>query len=401
MSTVTIDRLGHQGDGIATHEGRDIFIPFTLPGEAVTTTDPAEVLRPSPARVTPVCRHFGTCGGCAVQHASDAFAAEWKVDIVRQALAARGLDAPVKGVATSPAGMRRRATFGGRRTRKGALVGFHQRASDTLIAIEECPVCDPSILAAVPALEALTLIGASRTGVVRLSVTASLAGSDVDVREAQALDAKMLPDLVAIAEAHDLARLTWNGEAIATRRPPEQRMGRALLVPPPGAFLQATPQGQAALIATVKAAVGKGRRIADLFAGCGTFTLPLLDGAEIHAVEAEADMLAAVDTAWRRTTGLHGLTTEVRDLFRRPLLQSELERFDAVVLDPPRAGAAHQAEELAASKVARIAFVSCNPVTFARDAQMLVNGGYGLRELRVIDQFRWSPHIEISALFTR
>ena len=188
---------------------------------------------------------------------------------------------------------------------------------------------------------------------------------------------------------------------MALRRPPVQTFGRARVVPPPGAFLQATAEGAAALTAAVRDTVGAARRVADLFAGCGTFSLPLAETAEIHAVEGDPPMLAALDAGWRATPGLKAVTTEARDLFRRPLTPGELDRFDAVVIDPPRAGAQAQAQALAAARTPVIAAVSCNPVTFARDAAILVAGGYRLEDLQVIDQFRWSGHVEIAAAFRR
>ena len=212
-----------------------------------------------------------------------------------------------------------------------------------------------------------------------------------------ATEAMAALERVGLAERADLARLTWDSEAVANRRPAPQRFGRALVVPPAGAFLQATPDGEAALVAAVREAVGGARRVADLFAGSGTFTLPLAENAEIHAVEGEAAMLVALDGGWRLAQGLHKVTTEARDLFSRPLMPDELKRFDAVVIDPPRAGAEAQMRELAMAKVPVIAGVSCNPVTFARDTRILSDSGYRIDWVQVVDQFRWSPHVELVA----
>lgn len=395
-------RLALSGEGVTEGGAR---IPLTLPGERIRlsedTAGPERVLEPSPERVTPPCRHFGTCGGCALQHASDSFLAGWKQDLVTQALAARGLGAPFRPPHVSPPGARRRAVFAGRRTRKGTLVGFRAARSHTIIAIEECPVSHPAIMSVMPALHALTTLGASRSGALRLSVTLSEAGPDLAVAEAKPLDMALRPRLAALAEAHDLARLAWNGETVAIRRPPSQRLGRTRVVIPPGGFLQATEDGASALVDAVRKAVGPARRIADLFAGVGTFTLPLAEAAEVHAVEGEAEALTALESGWRGTPGLRRVTTERRDLFRRPLLVPELARFDAAVLDPPRAGAENQAGTLADSRIRRIASVSCNPVTFARDAAILARGGFRFDWLQVVDQFRWSPHVEIVAAFSR
>ncbi len=403
MQQVTIERLGHHGDGLAG----DLRAAFTLPGERVRgmplagRLDGAEILEASPHRVTPPCRHFGTCGGCMLQHASDAFLAEWKRAVVVRALAARGLSAQMLPVATSPPRARIRAVLTGRRGRSSVAVGFMGRRSADLVEVGGCLLVHPDILAARPALEALTRCGAARGGAVRLHVTRSEAGPDVAVTEAKPLDADLRQTIAAIAAEHDLARLAWNGELIAERRPPVQRFAGLAVVPPPSAFLQATAEGAAALIAAVQAAVGGSRRAADLFAGCGTLALPLAAGMEVHAVEGDAELLGALRAGARASPGLHRVTCEARDLFRRPLLPAELARFDAAVIDPPRAGAEAQARALAASGVARIAAVSCNPVTFARDAQILVAGGYSLGTVQVVDQFRWSGHVELVASFVR
>lgn len=280
-------------------------------------------------------------------------------------------------------------------------IGFHARRSDQVVEIADCAVIRPELLAARPLLAELTGLGAARGGAIRLGVTVGPAGLDIDVADAKPLEAALAETLARLAERADLARLSWNGTPVAFARPPLQPMGRARVAPPPGAFLQATEAGQAALTEAVREAAGAARRIADLFAGCGTFALPLAETAEIHAVEGEADMLAALDAGWRGAPGLHRVTTERRDLFRRPLGPAELAGFQAVAIDPPRAGAEAQAGALAASAVPRIAMVSCNPVSFARDAGLLVAGGYRLDWVQVVDQFRWSAHVELAASFSR
>ncbi len=403
MRELTIARLGLQGDGL----GDGIRAPFTLPGERVRgpvedgVLAPAEILAASPDRATPPCPHFGTCGGCTLQHASDAFLADWKRAVVLRALAARGLTAQAAPTQVSPPRSRRRAVFTGRRTRKTTLVGFHGRRSETLVDVTGCHLVRPELLAARPALAAITRAGASRAHGLRLTVTLSEAGLDIDAAGGKPLDADLRRDLASLAELHDLARLCWDTEPVVLRRPPAQAFGRARVVPPPGAFLQATAEGAAALTAAVRRTIGPARRIADLFAGCGTFSLPLAETAEVHAVESDAAMLAALDAGWRATPGLKRVATEPRDLFRRPLAPAELDRYDAVVIDPPRAGAEAQAHALAASRTPVIAAVSCNPVTFARDAAILVAGGYRLQDLEIVDQFRWSGHVEIAAAFRR
>lgn len=404
---LVVERLSVHADGVARGPEGLIHVGMALPGEAVEGEPEAgriaapRIVAPSPDRVRAPCPQYRTCGGCALQHASDGFVAQWKAEAVRLALAGQGLAAPLRGVATSPPRSRRRAVLAGRRTRAGAIVGFHARASDTVVPIAGCLLLHPALMDCLPALERVTLAGASRKGGLDLTVTLGEGGVDLAVAGGKALDLSLFQGLARLAEEADLARLAWNGEVVALRRPPVQRFGAALVTPPPGAFLQATREGEAALLSAMAEAVGGASRLADLFSGCGTFALPLAARAEVHAVEGDAAMLDALNAGWRRAAELRRVTTEVRDLFRRPLLPDELARFDAVVIDPPRAGCAAQAAELARSRVPVVAAVSCNPVSFARDARALVEGGYRLDWVQAVDQFRWSAHVELAARFSR
>ncbi|MCG7520440.1 class I SAM-dependent RNA methyltransferase [Ruegeria sp. Ofav3-42] len=400
--TYTITRLGHQGDGISDGP---VYAPRTLPGEVVSGTllgqflSDIRVETPSDQRVKAPCRHYKSCGGCQLQHAADDFVADWKVEVVRNALTAQGLEADMRPIHTSPERSRRRATIAVRRTKKGTLAGFHGRASDTITEIPDCHLLDLALIAAIPVAEALAVLGGSRKGVLAVTLTLSEGGLDVAVKGGKSLDGPLELALAQATEKHGLARLSWDGEVIAMRQPPVQRFGAADVVPPSGAFLQATKDGEQALLQAVSEATSGAKRIVDLFAGCGTFSLPLAETAEVHAVEGEAAMTQALDQGWRRAQGLKRVTTEARDLFRRPLMPDELKSFDAVVIDPPRAGAEAQVAELAQALRPVIAYVSCNPVTFARDAKTLVNAGYTLEWLQVVDQFRWSSHTELAARF--
>ncbi|MDG1168374.1 MAG: class I SAM-dependent RNA methyltransferase [Sulfitobacter sp.] len=404
MTEYKIRRLGHHGDGIADGP---LFAPVTLPGEVVTG-DPVDqalenvrIVTPSPDRVAAPCRHFKACGGCKLQHASDAFVADWKVGVVRSALDAHDLETEFRPIQTSPAQSRRRATFAAKRTKKGAMAGFYGRASDVVIEIPDCQLLHPDLMGGLKVAEELALIGTSRKAALAVTVTLADSGLDVAVAQGKPLDGPLRMALAQLCEQLGLARLTWEDEVIAMRQPPLQRFGRAQVLPPPGAFMQATKQGETALLAAVREAVGDAAHIADLFAGCGTFALPLSEKARVHAVESEAEMLAALDQGWRMAEGLKPVTTEARDLYRRPMLPDEMKKLDAIVIDPPRAGAERQVVEICLAKVPRVAFVSCNPVTFARDAQMLCKAGYRLNWVQVVDQFRWSSHVEIAASFTQ
>ena len=404
MERHLILRLGHQGDGIADGP---VFVPLALPGELVEglrdgsrLTEP-RIVTPSPDRVAAPCRHFRSCGGCQLQHASDGFVARWKVDVVRHALAAQGLEADFAPIVTSPPNSRRRAGLSARRTKKGAIAGFHGRASGTIVEIPGCTLIHPDLRGAPELAARLAEVGGSRKGELTVLATRSENGLDLAVSGGKPPDTALRVALAQEAEAAGLARLSWDGEVIATRLPPVQRMGQARVTPPPGAFLQATEAGEAALVGAVRGIFGNAARVVDLFAGCGTFALPLAEGAEVHAVEGDAEMMRALDRGWREAPGLKRVTTETRDLFRRPLMADEFRRIEAVVIDPPRAGAEAQVAELARSAVPVIAYVSCNPVTFARDARALVDAGWRLETVQVVDQFRWSTHIELAARLTR
>ncbi|MCG7628317.1 class I SAM-dependent RNA methyltransferase [Epibacterium sp. MM17-32] len=400
----TITRLGHQGDGIAPGP---LYAPRILPGEIVSGRVEGQVLSdirietPSEHRVQAPCRHYKSCGGCQLQHASDGFVADWKTDVVRQALKTRGLETHFRPIKTSPPRSRRRAVLSVKRTKKGAMAGFHGRASDIITEIPECQLLAPELLSALPMAEELAMIGASRKAPLSVTLTSSDAGLDVLVRNGKPLDGTLRIELAQAIERYRLARLTWDDEPVGMEQPPVQSFGPARVCPPPGAFLQATPEGEAALVEAVQDIVGDARRLVDLFAGCGTFSLPLARAAEVHAVEGEGDMLSALELGWRKAKGLKKVTTETRDLFRNPMLPEDLKpfgaEFDAVVIDPPRAGAEAQVIELAQARIPTIAYVSCNPVTFARDAERLVNAGYTLNWVQVVDQFRWSSHTELAA----
>lgn len=408
--TLRIERLGAQGDGVTSTSAGPVYVPLTLPGDRVEAAfedgadrgDLVRVVEPSPDRVAPPCPHFGTCGGCALQHASDAFLAAWKREQVVAALAARGLaDVTVAQTLTSPPASRRRAVLSARRTKKTVQVGYHGRGDPTLVPIDTCPLLHPDLLAALPMIRELTPLAASRKAEIRVTATLSEAGLDLAVAGAKPLDVGLRAAAAKFAEEADLARLCWDDEVVALRRPPLQTFGVARVAPPPGGFLQATKHGETALTAIVLEAAKDARRTVDLYAGCGTFSLPLAARTEVLAVEGDAALLGALDRGWREATGLKLLRTETRNLTTRPLLAAELNGMDLAVFDPPRAGAANQAPELAKSDIPVIVGISCNPATFARDARVLVDGGYRLESVAPVDQFRWSPHVELAAVFRR
>lgn len=395
---LTIHRLGHQGDGIAPGP---VFVPLTLPGELVEGVVEADrmeaprIVTPSSDRVRAPCAHYRSCGGCALMHASDSFVAMWKAQVIETALAAHDLKTEIRPTATSPVRSRRRATLAGRRTKKGALVGFHGRRSDVIVPLTECHVIAPALFALLPTLEEIVKLGGSRSATLSFALTLTQAGVDCAVTGGKPLDGPLRAELPRFRDR--IVRLTWGDEPVYADAAPIVRFGSVAVAPPPGAFLQATAEGEAALRDAVVEALEGATRVADLFAGCGTFALPLAAHAPVHAVEGDADLTAALLHASRHAQGLRPVTAETRDLFRRPLLPEELARFDGIVIDPPRAGAEAQTRALAEARVPRIAMVSCNPVTFARDAALLTQAGYRLNWVQPVDQFRWSPHVELAA----
>ena len=401
MAELTIKRLGHHGDGIADGP---IFAPLTLPGEVITGDIDGDriaapsVITPSPNRVKAPCPHYKTCGGCSLMHASDPFVAQFKTDVITQALAAHNLPTPLRPIDTSPPRTRRRATLAGTRTKKGATIGFHARKSGTIVPIRDCFLLHPALLETLPTLEEITRLGASRSATLSFALTLTDTGIDLRVNGGKPLDGPLRAALPPVSQG--IARLTWGDEPVFIETPPTLTIGPARVSPPPGAFLQATPHGEVALQSAVAEATEGANTIADLFCGVGTFALPLAQSAAVHAVEADPDLLAALTNAANHTTGLKPITTEARDLFRRPLLPDELAKYDAVVIDPPRAGAEAQTHEIAKAQVPTIAAVSCNPVTFARDAKSLIDAGYRLDWVQPVDQFRWSPHVELAAKLT-
>ena len=408
---LTISRLGHRGDGITETPEGAVYVPYTLPGESVTvdrvTGHPdrrhlLHVDKPSHERATPVCKHFGTCGGCALQHWSLAEYHLWKRSLVAEALAQAGIVAPVADLIDAHGAGRRRAVFHARRGTHDLLeVGFTAPRAHHIVPIDDCPILAPGLADALRAAWAIaeTIRGTGKP--LDIQVTATDSGLDADVRGSGALDAERLAALAKVAEAHKLARLTRHGELVAQRTQPLLRVGRADVPLPPGAFLQATAEGEESLARLVLEHASKARRVADLFTGIGTFALRLAETARVAASDSEPAAIKALQQAAGKASGLKPVDAQVRDLFRRPFMASELKDFDAVVFDPPRQGAQAQARELAKSVVPVVIAVSCNADTFARDARILIDRGYRLETVTPVDQFRYSAHVEIVARFAR
>ena len=414
--TLDILEMGARGDGIAEHDGERYFVPFTLPGEVVeaepvdkrgegVATELVEVLSPSRHREKPPCAHFGVCGGCALQHWRHDVYSAWKAGLIERALRQRGVAAPAfEPPLLGAPGERRRADFVLRRQGKRVLAGFHERGSARVVDVGVCVIARPTLTALLELLRA-TLVEVLPDGAAADAIANETDGGiDVLLRPHKRLSLSIdqRQKLVDLAERANLARLSWgdraNPEPIVTRRPPLLALGDVMVEPPPGAFLQATKRGELAMRAAVNAWVGNAAKLADLFAGIGSLSLGR--AGRLSLFESDRPSLAAVDVAARKIGG-NRVTVGRRDLFRNPLLAKELDSFDAVVLDPPRAGAAAQVAEIARSKVQRVVYASCDPGGFARDARMLQDAGYRLEKLKAIDQFLWSGHVESIALFDK
>ncbi len=409
---LTIDHLGQRGEGVAHASGGPIFVPYAFPGERIVAEVDGdrgklvEVLAQSPDSITPFCPHYGVCGGCAIQALAAPAYGAWKRDLLVEALTRVDLSPPIDALVDAHGAGRRRATFHARFDRDaiGSMrmdVGFMRARAHDIVDLDQCPVLAPEMAGALGAARAVARVLSPLLKPLDILVTATLDGLDVDTRGSGPLNFEISRHLIAVAERSDLARLSNHGDVIVERRAPLLAMGAARLAPPPGAFLQATLAGEEALAGLALEATSGARRIADLFAGVGTFALRLAARAEVHAVEAERLALLALERAAHNAPGARKVTTEVRDLMRRPLVAGELNAFDAVVFDPPRAGAQAQAEALAASTVPTVVAVSCNTQTFARDARILVDGGYVFERATPVDQFRHSPHLETVGVFRR
>jgi 23S rRNA (uracil1939-C5)-methyltransferase len=414
LETLVIDKLGQRGDGVASNADGPVYVAGALPGEHVTAEVEGErarlvsVDRASPERIAPFCPLFGTCGGCATQHVAPAAYAAWKRELVVSALAQAGLTPEVGPLVIAHGEGRRRVTFHARAgagwpggPSSGPVVGFMEARSHRIVPIPACPLFVPGLSGAPEAAQRIARVLAGSGKPLDIQVTATQGGLDIDVRGLGPPSPSRRTALATLAAELALARLSVHGEVVAELRPPAVLMGGVPVVPPPGGFLQATEAGEEALAALVLPALAGARRVADLFAGAGPFALRIARQATVRAVEADADALAALDRAARHAAGLRPIETETRDLFRRPLVGPELAGYDVVVLDPPRAGAEAQARALAASSVPTIVSVSCSPATFARDARLLVDGGYALASVTPVDQFWHSAHVELVGLFTR
>ena len=400
---VHIDDMGRRGEGIAHIDGRTCFVPGTLPGEDVMASGEgerltlSEIVSASPDRVIPFCKHYERCGGCQLQHWKDEPYQVWKKGLVEQALAARGIATIVRELIDAHGAGRRRVSLHVRRNRGVVTAGYMEARSHRLLDIDACPILEPALGRA---FDLGRSIGA-RLGDCDVAVTSTLTGLDVSVKAERKFLQQEHAGLASLVSELDIARLSVNGEVIATAATPRVAAGRTQVALPPGGFLQATGVGEATLSRLVVESVGKVKSVADLFCGVGPFAFRLAERCRVEAYDSDRWAIAAIQAAVKSTPGLKPLVAAARDLFREPLVPNEMKHFDAVVFDPPRAGAEAQAKQLARSGVKTVVAVSCDAASFARDAEILIGGGYVLKQVSAVDQFKWSAHVEIVAQFQR
>jgi 23S rRNA (uracil1939-C5)-methyltransferase len=410
--TLSISAMGAKGDGIALHEGARLPVAFALPGERISARieggrgEVIEVLEASPERALPGCGYFGTCGGCALQHWTPEAVLGWKRERVIEAIRRVGLDAPVTGTLDAHGAGRRRVTLHVRYGAQGAPAeaGFMRARSHELIDLEACPLLVPELA---PAPDLARSIGHVLRGLAKpldVQATATLDGLDIDIRGAGTLPEALRLKLIAFAAETGLARLTLHGTRLLEARVPRIRTEdepAILMFLPPGSFLQATARAEAVLGALAREALTGTKALAELFCGLGPFGLRLSRGMKVTAFDSDKSAIEAFQRSIRANPGGKPIVAEARDLFRRPLYTPELKPFDAVLLDPPRQGAEAQVREIAKSKIGRVAYVSCDPESFARDARILADAGFRLEGVTPVDQFRHSAHVELVAKLSR
>jgi 23S rRNA (uracil1939-C5)-methyltransferase len=406
---VTIEALGAKGDGIARDAaGEPLYVPFALPGERVRIrTDDSgrgrieRIIEASPDRVVPPCRHFGECGGCALQHASAPLYDDWKRRLIEDALASRGIRAPLSETVKVAAGSRRRAVLSALHNGAAVRLGFHKALSHDLVDVVECVVVEPAIEAALQPLRTALRQMIRPGGTARITLLLCANGLDILIESDRTRPRDAAASVPALAKDTQAARIAMNGDILFQREKPVLHFGQVAVSPPPGAFVQAVAAASDAMAARIAAWASGAKEVADLFCGLGTFSLPLARQSRVTAFEGEPSLVSALADALRMAKGIKPVTTMRRDLMRTPLSAMELNRFDCVVFDPPRVGALAQVGEIARSRLATAIAVSCNPGTFARDARALMDGGFQLLEVVPVDQFLFSSHIEIVALFRR
>lgn len=414
---VIIESLGGQGDGIAKIDGKQVYIPYSVTGDEIdiklqgNKARIKHIHKKSQYRTDPICNHYTKCGGCTVQHLQNEYYKEWKTRLLKTALLNQGInDVVIEPLKISPAGSRRRASFQAVGKNDGSLMmGYAEKGSHNIIDVSMCPILVPEIVGFLAPLKKFLASLLSPKQKIMVQITSGDNGLDVVFKSKGEVNLKLRMDLAEFAEKTDIARISWFDtslktpyyEMLAERRKPYVLFKGKKVFFPEGSFLQATYDGQEALISEMLKAIEGANNIIDLFSGCGTFSISAALFANVHAVENNEDMLLALKNSANMMQGMKSITTELRDLFLRPILPHELNRYDVVIIDPPRAGAKYQIDEIIQSDIKKLVMISCNPVTFARDAQALIDAKFRMSTVTPVDQFLYTSHLELIAVFTR
>ncbi len=408
MTELKIDFVGHKGDGVAHLNSNAVYVPFALEGEVVSVEgsgprrDITTIKTTSPDRIDPICKYFGTCGGCQLQHMNESTYLKWKMTLVTEPLSKVGVTIEPDAIKSFEDESRRKCVFNAQRTSEGLQLGFNEKASTEIVAIDACPVLVPEINAQLDAIRDLVNSVPMTKHPLRVSVLVTKNGLDISIEDAKPLSEAERQVLIKKAIAHKFSRITVNIETLIKITEPHIEIANTIVSPPPGAFVQALKQAENQM-STIVADFLKGcKQVADLYCGIGTFALKLAEHSAVYAVEESGDALNSLDQAWRETGGkLKQVKTEKRNLERRPVTFGELKKMDGLVFDPPRAGAELQCKQIAKSRVKKVAAVSCNPNTLATDLEILVAGGFKVKQIIPIDQFKYTPHVEVVVLLER
>ncbi len=405
---VRITELGRKADGVAELNGARIHVPLTLPHEEVEVSGSGShrllqtIHKPSPNRIEPICPHFGVCGGCQTQHISNSSYMEWKFNLLREALTRSGIELMPEPIVQFDTASRRRVVFNAKWAGGKLLFGFSGRRSHTIVPIDSCSVLSSNITAKLDDLRQLAQVLGNPKKPYRISVLSTQTGLDVSFYDVGNIKETQRSRAIEAALKFDIARLSLDNEILVEARKPLLNFSGHRLVPAPGSFVQAIEDTEQAMVSLVCEHLADCKQVADLYCGMGTFALRLAQTSTVYGAETSKPAVEALDQAWRDSGGtLKKITTEVRNLERRPLSIQELKNIDGLVFDPPRAGAEAQSRQIAKSQVRKIVAVSCNPATLARDLAVLLAGGYEIRRIVPLDQFKFTPHLEVVTLLER
>lgn len=408
MTEVKIDFVGHKGDGVAHLNNNPLYVPYALEGEVIKIKGSGprreidKIATPSQQRIEPICKYFGTCGGCQLQHMGESAYLDWKMSLVKEPLSRVGISTEPEAILSYSDASRRKCVFNAQRTPNGMLLGFNEKSSNEIVPLDACPVLVPAINEQLDAIRDLVNSVPTAKNPLRVSVLVTKNGLDIAIEDAKPLSEAERQVLIKKTIAHKFSRMSVNIETLIKTAEPHIEIASTIVSPPPASFVQALKQAEDDMSDIVSEFLKGCKQVADLYCGIGTFALKLAENSAVYAVEESGDALNSLDQAWRDTGGkLKQVKTEKRNLERRPVTFGELKKMDGLVFDPPRAGAELQCKQIAKSRVKQVAAVSCNPNTLATDLEILLAGGFKVKRIIPIDQFKYTPHVEVVVLLER